>query len=328
MTDSDIKRLKDDEGMSIAQIEQMTGKTTAQVKHALRRARMKGKIQFEDILRYTDEDVENLIQATHVMQEAKTRVNTKQVTASIRIDETKPFGVAFSGDWHTGHSGVDYILLDRDLKTIRDTEGLYMIGTGDYRENAIKHQGSHFGEIISPGMQDKMVVKYMKDLNGKVLALVKGCHDHWEASVTDRDFMETLTSEDVADAVYLWHGGTITLKAENEEYTIAARHKFRFESSLNYENAPRRMMEVFGPSDVAAIAHKHNPFQIMRHLMGQYRVFLRSGTVKVWDDYGQQGGFGKGKPGVPVVIFYPNEHRMISFTHLRDGVDYLNAIRK
>jgi hypothetical protein len=38
-SDAEIKRLKDDEGLSIAQIEQMTGKTTAQVKHALRRAR-------------------------------------------------------------------------------------------------------------------------------------------------------------------------------------------------------------------------------------------------------------------------------------------------
>ena len=85
---------------------------------------------------------------------------------------------------------------------------------------------------------------------------------------------------------------------------------------------------MFGPADVAAIAHKHNPFDMMRHLMGQYRIFLRSGSVKIWDDHGQQGGYGKGKPGVPVVIFYPNEHRMIPFTHLKDGVEVLNAIRK
>jgi len=314
--------------MSINQIVEMTGKTVAQVKHALRRARLKGKIEFEDILRYTDDDVDNLIRATHVMQEAKNRVNTKQVKTSIRIDETKPFGIAFSGDWHVGHSGVDYVLLDDDINTMRDTEGLYVIGMGDYRENAIKHQGSHFGEILSPGMQDKMVVKYMRDLKEKMVVLLKGCHDHWEANITDRDFMETLCSEDVADAVYLWHGGELTLKVQEEEYLIKCRHKFRFESSLNYENAPRRMMEVFGPADVAAIAHKHNPFQIMRHLMGQYRVFLRSGSVKVWDDHGQQGGYGKGKPGVPVVIFYPDEHRMVPFTHLRDGVEMLNAIRK
>jgi len=326
--DIEIRRLKEEEVMSIAQISEMTGKTVAQIKHALRRARLKGKIEFEDILRYDDSDVENMIKATHIMQEAKMRISTKQVQATIRLDETKPFGIAFSGDWHAGHSGVDYVLLDQEIKTIRDTEGLYMVGMGDYRENAVKHQGSHFGEILSPGMQDKMVVKYMKDLRDKALALVIGCHDQWEATMTDKSLMETLCSEDVADAVYLWHGGEITLKVQDEEYLIKCRHKFRFESSLNYENAPRRMMEVFGPADVAMIAHKHNPFQIMRHLMGQYRVFGRSGSVKVWDDYGQQGGFGKGKPGVPVIIFYPNEHRVIPFTHLKDGVEVLNAIRK
>ena len=99
-------------------------------------------------------------------------------------------------------------------------------------------------------------------------------------------------------------------------------------TSLTVDDAMRRLMEVFGPCDVASVAHLHNPHTTMRHLMGQYRVMVRSGSVKIWDSYGQQGGFGKGKPGMPVVIFYPNEHRMMNFTHLRDGVEVLNALRR
>jgi len=328
VSDTEIRRLKDEEGMTIAQIEQMTGKTTAQVKHALRRARIKGSIEFEDMLTYTDEDVNHFIEAVKNMQEAKQRLDIKQVKASIRIDQEKPFGIAFTGDWHIGSAGVDYNLLDHELHVIRDTEGLFAFGMGDYRENAIKHKGSHFGEIIGPGDQDRMVIKYMKDLADKMVVILEGCHDHWEATTTNKTLIDTLCSEEVANAVHMWHGGEVTIKSQDEEYLIKCRHKFRFESSLNYENAPRRLMEVFGPADVAAIAHKHNPFHVMRHLMGQYRIFLRSGSVKIWDDYAQQGGFGKGKPGVPVVIFYPNEHRMLSFAHLRDGVDCLNALRK
>ena len=326
ITDDEVRRLKDVEGMTIAEIEKATGFTTAKVKHALRRARIKGNIEFEDMLSYTEENVEEFIDAMRHMQRVKNKLNIKQVKACIRLNETKPFGIAYSGDWHIGADGSDYDLLDNDLRMIRDTEGLYMIGQGDYRENAIKHQGSNFGEIIQPGMQDKIVVKYMTDLADKALALIQGCHDTWEATQTDRSLMETLCN--VAQAVHLWHGGEITIKVEQEEYLLKCRHKYRFQSSLNPENAMRRLMEVFGPCDVASEAHLHNPYTIMRHLMGQYRVMLRSGSVKVWDSYGQQGGFGKGKPGVPVVIFYPNEHRMMNFTHLRDGVDVLNALRK
>ena len=320
----DILELKKE--MTQEQLAEHLGISRAQVCHKLREARLKGNIEYEDMLTYGDDDVEEFIVAMRNMQDKKKKLNIKQVKTSIRLNETKPFGVAYCGDWHVGHDGVDYDLLDHDLKMIRDTEGLYMIGAGDYRENAIKHQGSHFGEIIQPGMQDKIVVKYMTDLRDKTLALLQGCHDTWEATQTDRSLMETLC--DVSHAVHLWHGGEITLKVQDEEYLLKCRHKFRFESSLNPDNAMRRLMEVFGPCDVASVAHLHNPHSTMRHLMGQYRIMVRSGSVKVWDSHGQQGGYGKGKPGVPVVIFYPNEHRMMNFTHLRDGVEVLNALRK
>jgi len=326
MTDEEIRKLKDIKKMKVSEIEEVTGLSTGKIKHALRRARMKGNIEFEDMLTYTDKDVGEFIDAMRDMQKKKQRLDIKQVKACIRINETKPFGLAYSGDWHIGHDGVDYDLLDHELRTIRDTEGLYMLGAGDYRENAIKHKGSHFGEIIQPGMQDKIVVKYMADLSDKIIALQQGCHDTWESTQTDRSLMETLC--EISNSVHLWHGGEITLKVEEEEYLLKCRHKFRFESSLNPDNAMRRLMEVFGPCDVASIAHLHNPHTTMRHLMGQYRIMVRSGSVKIWDSYGQQGGFGKGKPGVPVVIFFPDEHRMINFTHLKDGVQVLNALRK
>ncbi len=267
-----------------------------------------------------------MLGAVKILQTAKVKLNIKQVKATIRLNETKPFGIAYTGDWHVGSDGTDYNLLDEEQRMIRDTEGLYMIGQGDYRENAIKHKGSHFGEIIQPGMQDKIVVDMMTDLADKALALIQGCHDTWESTDTDRSLMDELCA--VSQSLHLWHGGEIVIKAEEEEYLLRCRHKFRFQSSLNSENAMRRLMEVFGPCDVASEGHLHNPYTTMKFLMGQDRVLLRSGSCKVWDGYGQQGGFGEGIPGVPVVIFYPTEHRMLQFTHIKPAIEVLKSLRR
>ncbi len=89
----------------------------------------------------------------------------------------------------------------------------------------------------------------------------------------------------------------------------------------------RRMMEIYGPADFAALAHLHNPEIDFRHLMGQYRALLRSGSYKRWDEYGQKLGGYKGKPGVPVLILWPDEHRMEPHRDLRSGIEHLRAVR-
>jgi predicted transcriptional regulator len=323
--DNAVKELKE-AGFTQEQVAEKLGITRAQVCHALRRVKVKGLVEFEDLKSYSDEDLDNFILTMKELQTAWEKMNTRQVKTSIRINETKPFGIAYSGDWHIGAVGVDYDQLDEDLNIIRDTEGLYTILSGDYKEDAIKHRGSEFEHLIQPGMQDKVVLRYMEQLNEKALAAIQGCHDTWQAKLTDRDLMEDIC--DTAGCVRLWHGGEVRIKVEKEEYLWRCRHKYPYQSSLNVENAMRRIMEIQGPCDVAAEGHLHNAYIHMRHLMGQYRILLRTGSYKRWDEHGQQIAGYKGKRGCPVVIMFPDEHRMIGIPNLRDGVLVLNAIRK
>ena len=83
-----------------------------------------------------------------------------------------------------------------------------------------------------------------------------------------------------------------------------------------------------GPCDVAAEAHLHNGYTLKRHLMGEYRVMLRSGTYKVWDELGQKLAGYKGKPAVPVIIMFPNRHTMLDELFLDDAIEILKALRK
>lgn len=290
--------------------------------------RMKKQIIYEDKKEYSDNDIEDYINKMIALQEASEKLNTKQVKATIRIDDDKPIGIAYWGDWHIGCIGTDYKALEEDSNRIVQTDGLFYIGAGDYKDNYISNSpiGGQFGQIIQPGMQDIVVMRYIEKTADKCLALLKGCHDHWTQKQADQDFVSTLCEK--ANCVNLWHGGEITIKLANQSYLFRCRHKYPYQSSLNLENAMRRIMEKQGPCDVAAEAHWHEPYVMDRHLMGEYRVMMRSGSYKKWDDYGQQLAGYKGKRGVPVVILFPDKHKMLPVRDLDMAIEILQAFRR
>lgn len=154
---------------------------------------------------------------------------------------------------------------------------------------------------------------------------VHNCHDHWDLKENNTDFVSTICER--TGAVNLWHGGKLNIHLGTEEYVWQCRHKFKYQSSLNYENAMRRLMEIKGPCDVAAEAHYHEPFVMQRPIMGKNRILIRSGSFKVWDDYGQKLAGYKGIPGIPLVILFPDRHKMIPFFDLEEGIKYLKLLR-
>lgn len=285
------------------------------------------KVDFKDKRECSENDIDAFYIAMMAMQKAQQQLSTKQVKATITIDEDKPIGVAWWSDWHEGAVGVDYDLLERDSQLIRNTEGLYWIGGGDYKDNYITgtHAGANFEQIIQPGMQDIAVKRRMQMMADNCLALVLGCHDSWSKKQADIDFIDEMCK--TTDAINLWHGGDLFINLGSQQYHWKCRHKYPFKSSLNVENAMRRIMEIQGPCDIAAEAHLHNPYCMERHLMGEYRYFIRSGSYKVWDEHGQKLAGYKGKPGVPVIIMYPNEHKLLGFRDLEKGIEVLNALR-
>lgn len=297
------------------------------IRTALRRRGVGAKIEFEDKKSYDKGDVAEYISTMIDLQEKQDRLTTRQTGATVRINDNKPIGVAFWGDWHIGAKGTDYRLFEQDLRKIRDTDGLYFVGAGDYKDNyiAAAPKGGQAEQIIQPGMQDEAVQHYMRQLDGKVLALIRGCHEDWSYRDANKDFLEPLCL--ITDSVNLWHGGALMIKLGEQKYLWRCRHKYKYQSSLNLENAMRRINELQGPCDVAAEAHLHNGYVMQRHLMGQYRIMLRCGSYKVNDEYGQKLAGYQGLPTVPVVIMFPGEHRMIAQLHLDNAIEILGSLR-
>jgi hypothetical protein len=254
-------------------------------------------------------------------------MDTKQTKMTVKIDSDKPIGIAFTGDWHTGEHGVDYAQMDSDRELIIETEGLYSIGTGDYKGNykPTKHPSGTFTQIASPSMQDLLVKEFFTQYKGTILAAITGCHDQWDFAISGRDFMSEMCQ--IAKCVNLWHGGGINIELGNQIYKIRARHKYKGESDLNTTNSQRRLLDAFGPCDVICVAHKHYPDMQQLDRMEQKVIYLRSGSYKIYDEFGQQLGGYKGKIGVPVVVLFPSEKKIVPFRELRDGITFLKAVR-
>ncbi len=315
-----------EQGMTQQAIADELDISRGKVYRILRAEREKENIKFEDMLFYDDADVDNFLDTMKLLQKSQKKLSTKQTSTTISIDDNKPIGIAHTGDWHLGHKGVDYERFDLDMNLLENTEGMYAFLLGDYAERAIKHKGSHFGELVSPGMQDRLVLRQMERLRRKALAIVRGCHDAWEEALTDNDFMEEICLR--ANAVNLWHGGKVTLKLGNQEYLWRLRHKYPYESSLNPGNSMRRLMERQGPCDVAAGAHKHEHYFFHGQIMEELRVLLRPGSYKIWDDFAQQLGGWEAKPIMPVVIIFPDKKELLPVPDIRQAVPILEGLRR
>jgi predicted transcriptional regulator len=322
------------EGLSYNKIADMLNVPLKTVQSRFKRDELRGnKIEYTDKKVYGEADIDNYMQTMKAMQKAQDKLNTKQVKAHITIKDNKPIAIAQWGDWHTGGLGVDYERFERDEETIQNTDGLYWNGLGDYKDNYVSgiHIGSQYEQIIQPGMQDMAVKRIMQRNAENCIALVRGCHDDWDKKQGDKDFVETMCNvigEERGDdgPINLWHGGDLFIQVGDIEYHFKLRHKYKFESSLNPENSMRRIMEMQGPCDVACSAHLHNPYYLERHLMGEHRIMARSGSYKIWDEFGQKIAGYKGKAGVPVIILFPDKKRMIPL-YLDDAVDVLKALR-
>lgn len=329
--EKEVLRIFEEEGLTYREIADRIGITYNQVRYLLQKGRKQGKsgVMYLDKKKpATSEQLDSYIKAMKDLQEKAKELDNKQVKASIAFDTDKPIGVAWWGDVHVGALGVNYGLLEKDIRTMRDEEGLYVLGAGDYIDNYISGtpQGGQYEQIIQPGMQNVVMKRYFQELKEKVLCLVKGCHDDWLKKQSDRDYIGEIC--ELTDSYNLWHGGEVRFYLGEQEYLWRVRHKYKYQSSLNLENAMRRINEIQGPCDVAGEAHLHNGYIMERHLMGEYRVMVRTGSYKVWDEYAQKIGGHKGKPGVPVIIMFPDRRELLPVMGLDRAVKVLRGVRE
>lgn len=306
--------------------------TGEQVRSVYRRRKegqriQKERITFEDMRKSEPADIEAYIEQVITLQEAQATLDTRQVDATVTISDDEPIGIALTADWHVGGWGTDLRLLRDDVNRMADTEGLYVVFLGDAGDNYIggAPPGAQFEQIIQPEQQYAIAEHFFVKLRKQLLAALEGCHDAWSDKQANHNFIAEITAK--IEALNLWHGGTLTVNLGDECYRGHFRHKFRGESQFNPLLPCRRMMEHYGVVDWAAVAHKHFCAMQQSQMEGQDVLFVRPGSYKVLDNHGQQIGGYAGLPRVPVLILYPNIHRLDCYLTLEAGIEALRHAR-
>ena len=293
------------------------------------------KLVFEDrATKPSEEDVEKTIAWLNDNANLFRARYAEQNILNVRIEDDLPIGLAFCGDLHYGAEGVNYKRLHSDFKTLGETEGLWFQGTGDYLHNP-KVTAADKANLYRMAVSNKdtalsMIKKVFTPLKGRTVSLLTGCHD-----ARDKEEGGDYTNElcDYLDCANLWYGGLVRLTIGKQLYEVVVRHKYKGESGLNKTNAHRKMYDNLYPGDIIALAHLHNnelEETVRGEIMGKNVVYVRSSSYMDWDEFGQKVGGFSSVPGVPIVILWPNEKRMLPFSglHMADGMAYLKYLRE
>lgn len=247
-----------------------------------------------------------------------------QTQLSVNFSKSKlPIGVCFTGDWQIGTNGVMMRQLRKDTGAIAATDGLYSVLMGDLAQNLnmVKHPSSmHEMTLTDPQDQFncvRLVIHEMlrkaeiDPLDPRILAAVTGNHEHNSKKAAGIDPTSGFCKE--FKIPYLWHGGRVDIVVGGANYVLGIRHLYQGESGINTTNAQRMMYHNWLPADVEVLGHRHYNDMQKRPMPGRDAIFLRSGSYQQWDDHGQFVGGYRGSWGIPLVVLFPDQKRIIPF---------------
>lgn len=282
-----------------------------------------------------DADWNTLFDALEDAEEARERLAPTQESTHVEFPDDKPIGIAFLGDVHAGAGGVDYRRLRADLESIRDTDGLYVVGMGDYIENtktSLKSATALYSAAFpSPREQIEYIRRRFAICQGKWLAIIQGNHDQFDYRTAGVDRLPAL-AEGLGIPYFSERGGTVVVDGEGVSYHVVVKHDYTGKSRINKSNSARRLWDEWPweweNADVICLAHTHEPDLHMPMKKGQPVAFLRSGTYKTHDGWAESAGY-RPSYGAPVVILYPGERKIVPFhgAAFDDAVRYLNYVR-
>lgn len=280
-------------------------------------------------------DWEQLFAALEAANAVRDRLSPTQESTTFTFPDNRPIGIAFLGDVHAGAGGVLYRQLRQDLETIRDTDGLYVVGMGDYLENTKTSLKSatalYTAAFPSPREQVEYIRRRFDICRDKWLAIIQGNHDQFDYRTAGIDRLPALAAE-LGTPYFSERGGTVVVSGADTTYHIVVKHDYTGKSRINKSNSARRLWDEWpwewDNADVICLAHTHEPDLHMPIRKGQEVAWFRSGTYKVHDGWAEAGGF-RPAYGVPVVILWPDTRKLIPFPGQRfpEAVAFLQSVR-
>ena len=165
-----------------------------------------------------------------------------------------PIGIVHFGDPHVDDDGTDWAALERDIKLVRETEGLFASNIGDTTNNWVGRLGRLYGQQATSAKQAWILAEwFIKSLSGYWLYMIGGNHDAWSGEGDPLHFIASQTQ-----ALYEPSEARIGLQFPNgKELVINARHDFAGGSMWNPTHGPMKAAQLGVRDDIVICGHKH-----------------------------------------------------------------------
>jgi hypothetical protein len=273
------------------------------------------------------EDADQILARIIDLQRETHKMSTNFDEVDIYLDVDSPICVAFTSDEHIGAHTTKYDALIQLIDTVQDTPYLYVVEVGDKIDNyltGVIPQGM-YEAIVPPEVQKRIAEHLFMKLKGRLIAMIQGCHDEFSHKADDFDVNKWICKE--LGVPNLGHEGYVNLYVGEQRYVIGARHRYKYNSSLNMTHTVKRFRSMKRDFDIGIIGHHHQgTFEHLLDQDGKDRVYMRSGSFKGADRYARQLGYSDQLPVVPCVVLFPDRRRILPFLWFEDAVEYMNAL--
>jgi predicted phosphodiesterase len=163
------------------------------------------------------------------------------------------------GDLHIGDHNCDYKLLNRQIEYIAKTPNCFVIGMGDYLNNALRLSKTDVYSAVAPQKEFQMAVEILGKIpKHKWLAMATGNHEHRTYKEAGVDLNRFLAYElDIEDR-YHPTISVIHLKLQKTAYWIHIHHGFGGGSTKGgVANKMQKLGNVIPNTDIVLMGHTH-----------------------------------------------------------------------
>ena len=238
-------------------------------------------------------------------------------TLTVHQPDPLPIALVCIGDFHFGNKGTRYDLINRDVGLLQQTDGVLVLGMGDYVDNFkvnSKAASGLYGSVEpNPEYQEDWAARRM-GATDKWLALIDGNHDDRNYQAAGLSSSTIAIAEKLGVPAFSQAGAGVKITVGDQSYFTIAKHNFRGNSGMNKGNEARRMWDEWPwhweNADIVCLAHTHEPHVEIPQRKGQPVVYARSGTYKSSDSYAETKGYRSGY-GPSFFILYPDQHLVV-----------------
>lgn len=253
----------------------------------------------------------------------------KLVNVEVKIDG--PYGILHFGDPHVDDDGTDWNAIERDIRIVKTTPGLFAANVGDTTNNWVGRLGHLYGQQSTTAKQAWMLAEhFFNELSGDLLYVIAGNHDCWSGLGDPLKWIARKNNQ-----VYEMSGIRINLNQRSlPPIIVNARHDFPGNSQWNDVHGPVKAAKMDGyRDDIYVCGHKHKSGYANLKDPGSEKVIhcIQLASYKRWDRYAVEKGFKDlAIPPSCVTVIDPRASvhgRVQVFWDSEQGADYLKWLR-